>query len=58
MTIYDDERLENIKNGSIPTLTLNDLFSYMKEKGFEYDKKNCEFGGIRKWNYIIFRINI
>lgn len=52
MTIYDDERLENIKNGSIPTLTLNDLFSYMKEKGFEYNKKSCELGGIRKWNHI------
>lgn len=56
MTTYDDERLENIKNGSIPTLTLNDLFNYMKEKGFTYNKKRCELGSIKKWNYVPYSI--
>jgi hypothetical protein len=39
--IYDDERLDGIKNGSIPNIPYDRLIATMEAAGFEYDPSTC-----------------
>lgn len=48
MNIYDDERIEGIKNGSIPYIPYDDLVATLKTTGFIYNRKKCMLGKLSK----------
>ena len=39
--VYDDERIEEIKNGTFPNVPYNRLVATLENAGFTYHKKQC-----------------
>jgi hypothetical protein len=39
--VYDDERIEEIKNGTFPNVPYNRLVATLENAGFTYYKKKC-----------------
>jgi hypothetical protein len=44
MSIYDEERIDGIKNGSIPHVPYDSLVATLEKAGFTYEIENCMLG--------------